>query len=61
MASNRFTDAELAAEYWSSAWDAYEAYENGHWTKPQPDPQEIVRQARIIERFAATPHYDESD
>lgn len=44
----RFTDAELAAEYWAAALDA-----------DLMAPTELVAITSTVRRFATLPHYDE--
>jgi hypothetical protein len=49
----RFTDAELAAEYWSAAEEATSRYFRAM------DADEAQRIEGAILRFATLPHYDE--
>ena len=44
----RFTDAEMAAEYWASCFDHLDLY-GAAGNHPE---------TRVLERFANTPHYD---
>ena len=51
----RFTDAELAAEWWASAWDAdmYAPHLN------DPHSARLTQFVDTLHRFATSPHYDE--
>ena len=44
----RFTDAEIAAEYWANCFDHLDLY-GAAGNHPE---------TRVLERFANTPHYD---
>jgi len=52
-ADKRFTDAELAAEYWASD----RMYEQEKWTDSSARV-EVDRQTYILYRFAFFPHFD---
>lgn len=56
--SKRFTDAELAAEYWRAEWtfqyDARTA--EGDW----PNGLGLTAKTKAFHRFVTTPHYDEA-
>jgi hypothetical protein len=52
--AKRFTDAELAAEYWSAAEEATSRYFRAM------DADEAQRLEGAIHRFATLPNYDEA-
>ncbi|QDG65816.1 hypothetical protein NIBR502772_05945 [Pseudarthrobacter sp. NIBRBAC000502772] len=53
--AKRLTDAELAAEYWRSTWDAQSCYHDGS----DEDITATRKEYEALERFATLPHYDE--
>ncbi|GGJ55961.1 hypothetical protein [Glutamicibacter ardleyensis] len=48
--SQRFTDAELAAEHWAKAWEIKCLTGDGY------SPEHALREGEIIYRFARLPH-----
>lgn len=55
--AKRFTDAELAAEYWKAA-----TIDTTYWgadDEGSPDGARAVEQTITLRRFATLPHYDE--
>lgn len=57
----RFTDAELAAEWWRSEHDYERAFHGmcylcGNW---DPNKFSTYERVAVMERFALLPHYDE--
>lgn len=54
--SERFTDAELAAEYWAYCWLWERAVSEDDGSEVGPAAREMQRRAEIMERFATHPH-----
>ena len=57
--AKRLTDAELAAEHWCycTLWFAAVRDDDGY--DGAPETRERDRRAKVLERFATFPHYDD--
>lgn len=54
--SQRFTEAELAAEHWAYCWLWQREVSECVGFEDNPVAKELKRRAQIMERFATLPH-----